>query len=320
MAILANWRCAVKAAEVDADRYLGSAKLRARELLSELRCDSAITELNDIVSGILQIADVDELPSTTTAVLAVPLPLPMSFEELPRPSFPAIATTQSQNTHIAVAFTSFLLDGLPFSEPQTIEPGVLHDLTVEVSVSQWPQTAGQLLIEPLSVEPASTYGLPTFSIRRPSGGPPFVIQQAGRILLKCPLSFLARPLEFKYRARFFPDAAEWTILIQGQRCLRVQSFDPMQCPESGYVQIDQKLLEIRDQARLVSAIRDSELNDFLLFMAAVAGIAGQALQDNRFKAIHTEATFQNELKMILRSNGGYGHEIGGTSPCWWWYH
>jgi hypothetical protein len=114
------------------------------------------------------------------------------------------------------------------------------------------------------VEPAGTYELPTFTFDRPAAGPVSVLSATSRLLIRNPLSLFARPLEFKYRARFIPPRSDISVFIQGQRCLRVQCFDPVRSPQSGYAQIDQRLIAIRDQARGVPAIKDRELHDFLV--------------------------------------------------------
>lgn len=131
----------------------------------------------------------------------------------------------------------------------------------------------------------------------------------GRVLLKCPVAFFARPLEFAYRARFWPDPTDTSLFIQGQRHLRVQCFDPLRCPQSGYTQVDQKLLEIRDRARRLPAIRDTELQTFLVLMTAVGAVAGQSLQDNLFAGKRSESDFQKEMRRLLRSDRHIGSDL-----------
>lgn len=120
-------------------------------------------------------------------------------------------------------------------------------------------------------------------------------------------SFLARPIEFSYRARFSSSAAE--IVTQGQRHLTVRCFDPKSDPLSGYEQVDLRLVPIRDFARRGTGISDTELNNMLMLLAAVGGIAGQALQDNLFAGVWTEQQFQSEVKRLLRLQPRIGSEL-----------
>jgi len=92
------------------------------------------------------------------------------------------------------------------------------------------------------------------------------------------------------------------VSIQGQRNLRVQCFDPHRNPLSGYAQIDQRIVDIRNEARRCPAVTDRELGDFLLLLTAVGGVAGQSLQDNLFPRTCSEGEFQDKMKTLLRSN------------------
>ena len=243
------------------------------------------------------------------ATLCVPLPLPMAAEERPRAVWPDGATSQERTHQICVAFTSFMLDGQPFKEPQTIEPGILRDLGAEVNISRWPDDAVSLVLEPLSIEPNGTYELPTFVFNRPAATPPLRLEQVGRIVVRSPTSALARPLEFAYRARSIPETCGATLTMQGQRHLRVECFGAELRSESRYILVDQKLRDIRDHARRVPAVRDAELHDFLLIMSALGGVAGQGLQDNLFPAPISESQFQKELKHYLRSDRRIGSQL-----------
>jgi hypothetical protein len=304
---LAGWKGAIRSAEIDADRHLRAAKMLAREVAGELKTPPGTDRLHDAASRVLLISDFDEITSVAAAMLSIPLPLPL-FSSKENSRFP----TQSpiaDNTSVSVAFASFDLDGVQFEDPHTIEPEVLHDLKVEVNVSRWPEGAAELMLEPLSVEPAGAYELPTFTFLGPGEGPDPLLSATGRLLIRNPVSLFARPLEFKYRARFVPNPSHTSVFIQGQRCLHVQCFDPIRSPQSGYAQIDQKLVAVRSQARNLPAIRDSELHDFLVLMAAVGAIAGQALQDNLFPTMSSEADFQKEARRMLRLNRHIGAEL-----------
>lgn len=50
------------------------------------------------------------------------------------------------------------------------------------------------------------------------------------MLLRVPQAFLSRPLKFAYRAWFMPESNEARVTVEGQRHLRVQSFDPERNP------------------------------------------------------------------------------------------
>jgi hypothetical protein len=306
---LLSWQNAVASAEVEADRFLRSAKLIARNVLREVGNDAEAAPLSSVASWIDRLSDVDEVPQMARSLLRVPLPLPMFAGTLspwigtrygaPVPGPPAIA----------VAFTSFLIDGMTFKDPQTAEPELIHDLTVQVAISKWPEPARELILEAVSVEPRDSYELPVFSFGRPEGDPPYSVTKSGHMLLRFPQTLLARPLEFMYLARFIPEPADFRLLTEGQRRLHMQCFDPERDPQSGYAQIDKRIFAIRNEARGAPAIGDPELNDFLLLMAAVGGVAGQSLQDNLFPRKYGEGEFQDEMKKLLRLHPRIGSAL-----------
>jgi len=307
---LLNWRRAIRSAEVDADRYLRSAQLMAREVSQQVAGDSDAAKLVAVAAQISRLSDVDGMLATARSLMCIPLPLPM-FAGSPRTAGSAAAQREPQKKPpaVAVAFTSFMIDGVRFAEPHTVEPQVIHDLTVEVALSRWPEGARELVLEPVSVEPHDSYQLPVFSFGRPAGDPPYSMTKSGRMVLRWPQTFFARPLEFSYRARFSPDLDGVQLIVQGQRHLRVQCFDPDRDPQSGYAQIDGRLLELRAEARSLPAVSDRELSDFLMLFAAVGGVAGQSLQDNLFPRTYPEREFQEEIKKLLRRNPRIGSEL-----------
>jgi hypothetical protein len=306
---LSNWQKAVRTAEMDADRYLRSARIRARDVAKELDGTSGSDKLATITQAIAGISEVDDVPRIAGLVLGLPLPLPVFVETPHRVGTGGRPVTKKKSPEVIVAFASFLLDGSPFKQPQTVEPNVVHDLTVEVSISQWPAAAQELQLQPISVEPPASYQLPVFSIARPVGTPPFSVRKRGRMVLLLPPAVSARPLEFTYRARFLPDSGDSLVFVEGQRNLLAQNYDPIRNPISGYSVIDQRLLDIRDECRRGSAISDSELEDFLLLLTSVGAIAGQSLQDKLFTDAYSEQEFQDKMQFLLRSNPRIGSEL-----------
>jgi hypothetical protein len=307
--MLVRWVVAVRSAEIDADRFLRSAKLAARDVSRELAGNAEDESLGRVASRISDLSDVDGLPDIARLLLCIPLPLPL-FAEVRRP-FPHGSTpaAPAKAPAVVVAFTSFQLNGVAFGDPHTVQPEILHDLQVAVRVSHWPSAAQRLVLEVMSVEPPSAYDLPTFSFDRPAGIAPFTITQTGRLLLRNPIDLDARPLQFTYKARFEPSITGLQLSVEGHRHLHMQSFDPMRQPLSGNSLVDTRVLEIRDQVRSAVSVPDRELKSFLILLTGVGGIAGQSLQDNLFPKKYSEEEFQNEIKKLLRQNPRIGSQL-----------
>ena len=306
---LVRWGEAIRSAEVDADRYLRAAKQDARDLAKELNADRDADRLTEAASKITNVSDASEIEQVAEFLLHTPLPLPLFAEEIipiaPYKAGPTVVTVPE----VAVALLSFALHDVAFADPQTIEPDTLHDLAVEIRLSRWPEEAEELVLDVVSVEPPDVYNFPRFTFRRPDGTPPFLLRQTGRMLLRVPQAILSRPLEFAYRAWFGPDSSGAPITVEGQRFLRVQSFDPDRNPQSGYREVDQRLLDIQARARSVPGVRDKELGDFLQILVALGRIAGQALQDNLFPGVWSEPMFQKRMKELLRVDPRIGSEL-----------
>ena len=151
---------------------------------------------------------------------------------------------------------------------------------MDVKVSSWPDDANELVLDVMSVEPTAAYDFTSFSFPRPAGDPPYSLTRTGRLLLHYPIAFYARPLQFTYRARFLPEGHRSQVRVEGHRHLRMQCFDPAREPQSGYALVDNRVSEI--EISCGGAIADAELNDFLLILAVMGGVAGQYLQDNTF--------------------------------------
>jgi hypothetical protein len=308
LSFLVRWASAVRSAEIDADRFLRSAKVAARDISRETGGAQGVENLALAASRISELSDVDGVPDIAQLLLSIPLPLPV-FADVAVPARRERAVAAPRPSEIVVAFTSFQIDGAPFGDPQTIQPEILHDLVVAVTVSRWPEEANELVLEAMSVEPAASYELPNFSFERPTGMPPHALTQTGRLVLHYPTALYARPLQFAYKARFSPHGGDSQVLVQGQRHLRVQCFDPARDPQSGYVLVDKRVLEIRDEVRRAVAVSDTELNNFFLLLTAVGGIAGQSLQDTLFARKYSEKEFQTEMKKLLRQNPRIGSQL-----------
>jgi len=307
MAFLVKWVAAERGAELDAARFLRSAKLLVRDVSREIAPTEEAERIRDICSRVSALSDIDGVPELARLLLSIPLPLPV-FAEAPRPQRAgASASAKPKKPEVVVAFAAFQMNGKPVVEPQTVQPEVVHDLDVHVTVSDWPHEAQELVLESASVEPASAYDLPSFRFERPKGAAPYALKGTGRLVVRYPTALYARPLEFAYRASFLPEVDR--VLVRGQRQLRIQSFDPERNPESGHTVVDKRILELRDEVRKFGIASDTELNNFFVLLSVLGGIASQALQDHLFPKKYSEAEFQAELTKLLRLSPRVGAEL-----------
>ncbi len=306
---LVRWGRAIRNAEADADRHRRAACQRGKDLANTLAADPEAEQIRDCTLEVASVEAVEDIEPAIRGLAALPLPLPMSRE--PEPISRPLANRQVREgqPEISVAFLRFGVDKEEFGEPHTVEPNVMHDLSTQIQVSRWPESAARLVLEPVTVEPPSTYELPRFELERPVGDAPYVLGAEGRMILRVPQSMLSRPLEFAYRASFEPEVSGLRVVVEGQRHLLMQSFDPAINPQSGREEVDRALLAIRQQVRGYPGVGDTELQDFLLLITELAKLACEAIQDDLFPGELTEAEFQKEVRRHMRRNPRIGSDL-----------
>lgn len=80
-------------------------------------------------------------------------------------------------------------------------------------------------------------------------------------------------------------------------------------PVTGYVELDSKIIELRERLRLEPLISETDVRDLLALLAPVANLMGQAVQDKRYPKPIDEATFQADFQAFLRANAAIGSEL-----------
>jgi hypothetical protein len=310
-AMLVDWRHARLTAAADAERFLVSAKERYKLWLAEYEQLPAICSLVSAGKAIASVSSIEHVTHICDCLARVPLPIGIFADEVP--TYQRGRSSEEQEAvppapvELAVAFISFSADGEPANEVHFLAPNVLHDLDVEIRVSRWPDGAKVLKLYPVSVEPPSSYEFSTLEFARPAGKPPYHLRQKGRALLKVPQALQASPYEFRYSAGFDIEPSE-AVMVVGQRNLRIEGYDPALAPMSGYREIDEKLMRIRDQLRR-SLVAPDDLKSTLLILKCLGNLAGRSLQDALFKDCTREDDFQALGRNELRRAPYIGEEL-----------
>ena len=320
---LVEWQEALLTAGIDADRFLRTARLRLSQLRETPDPDLFVARLIEVLSVIDGAFNMSMIGHLRQQIAGIPLPIGI-FSDPPfeRPDW---AREQKQKPKdekpdLTVAFVEFKINGTTAERVQTLRPRETHDLDIAVRVSRWPETASSLVLSPVSLEPRASYDLPSFRFLRPSGEPPHFFQQHGRMILHAPQNLKARPFEFMYSAEFQPTSSERPVSIAGQRTLRLDGSEPSRQPITGSPGIDRKLVAIRDSLRLEPLIPESDLEDLLTVLVPLANLVGQAVQDNLFPKVISEAEFQRQVREWLRREATIGagleeqaHSTGGRT-------
>ena len=290
-----RWKKAVRDAETDSARHLKSAQLKAREYLNEQ--SGAPEFFREIFEYICQITSLEDIADLREKLLQIRIPF--SNKEVSSQGFNKRAFTNPVD-HTNIAFVSFTINGNQVQSIETLCPHQMYDLGLEVRISHWPEDAKSMRLEPITVEPKSTFELPIFNFERPDKDAPITVTSNGRMIIRSPQKIGSRPYEFKYTASFWPQSANSNIEIMGHRILRIEGLDSINNPLSGYNEIDKKILEVRSRLRTLPGLSDTEISSALTIIAALGNMSGQALSDAIFPAGMQEKEFQVEAKKYLR--------------------
>jgi hypothetical protein len=319
LAFLVAYREGIRKATPETNRFVRAAQRAGKDLLAEIGVVSEHDPIR-LSAELLVNADEDSIEPISavaqTAVIALPLLPKFRYSG----TSPIYDRRTVENVEVTVAFTSFKIDGNQVGENEPVEPNLLHEFDVEVIVSRWPETAGRLTLDTTTVELAEAFALQPFVFERPTEDlPRYTLTGSGRLLLKVAQAIGPRPLEFQYRARF--ERSEGiTVSVEGQRALKLRSYDPDKTPQTGSSEADRKVLKIADVARQYPGVSDAELGHFLRIMTRTTALAVQALQDTKFPGRWTESQFQTEVVEFLRGDPHIGSKLqqhakagGGTT-------
>lgn len=310
VALLADWRSGTINAEADTSRFLTAAKARTQSWIEQSKSNTSLLLFYDVAAALNSTDQIADVAKLATKLAIIPLPVGLYSEPVRiGVRLPNGESSAPEPEQLTVAFVKFTVDGTPLEQIHFLTPGELHDLDIEVRVSRWPVGATALVIEPVTIEQASTYQMPVFSISAPTGSGPFQLREKGRMRLAVSHNMNARPFEFKYVAKFEPRATEQPVDIVGQRTLMLEGIDLARNPITGYPNLDQKFMEVRDRLRQTPGILQHELLDALSLLAPIANYAGQVVQDNLYSEAVSEAEFQKRIKSFLRSHPKIGSSL-----------
>lgn len=312
--LLFEWEEASLSAAVEADRFK-AAHLRLKQLREEPDLDAfeeLLVEALSVIEGDFAFSAIGPLRRQLASI-----PLPVAIYADPIPQVPDWArerelerSAKEKVPDLTVAFVEFKINGVVAERIQSLRPRENHDLEIAVRVSRWPETATSLVLSPLSLDPPSTYDLPTFRFGRPRNEPPYFFQQRGRMILHAPQSLKARPYEFFYTAEFEPTSGEKPVSVAGQRTLRLDGSVGDRQPFTGYPGVDTKLISLRDALRLEPLVPERDLDDLLRLLIPLANLMGQSVQDNKkFATVISEFDFQDRVREWLRQQPTIGNEL-----------
>lgn len=313
---LAEWKHAIRNAELDAQRFLGSAKIKASEVnnSSSFAADESLSAFLDQVASL---EDIDELDALQEKLKRWNLPL-LLFSDLPTQGRVAVSEHMSEEPKIldtTVAFLKFDIDGVPAKKWNYLNPGTAYDLTIEVRVSNWPKGASSLSLTPVTVDLRERNWLPTFIFDKPDEGGSLVLTGTGRAVLEVAQSFGSRPYEFLYAAEFDDTSACRDVAIVGHRRLLLEGTDVASNPLTGFSHVDRHLLRVRDRLRSFPGLPPRDAANTMIVLCGLGNIAAQALKNGFFEAGTPEKKFQAKVTEMLQNRSDIGEHLQGHAEA-----
>jgi hypothetical protein len=314
--LLAEWKHAIRNAEPDAQRFLSSAKLKASEVDKSLSF-AANDRLGMFLDQVKGLKNIDELTAIQDQLKQWTLPLPL-FANLQDRGFGGLripvsneSSEEPEKLETTVAFLKFDIDGEPAQHWNYLKPRTYYDLTVEVRVSNWPKGAIALSLTPITIDKREQNWLPSFRFEKPEGNSPFILTGTGRAVLEVAHSFGSRPYEFLYAAEFDDTSNCQDVVIVGHRRLRLEGSDVALNPLTGFSNVDQHLLKIRDRLRTFPGLHPDDVANTMIVLGGLGNIAAQALKQGLFEARTLEQQFQKKATEMLRNRNDIGEYLQG---------
>lgn len=317
LADLGRWEEDTLAAAVDAERHRRAAEHKTSLAAQQLPVDDPLLgPLRSILERIAKVRRYDEADDIRAILLKTPVPV-RKIAPPKRIHRPSVAAKQDEAPPAPRAAVISSIDGSPVTAAHVVQPGRVHDLSVEARVLDWPAETPTLVLRYLSRWPPSSVDVTDISLERPAEAADgvWVASGTGHLALHAAAADPAERLRLSVEGELIGDNAERTIALLGHPQLAVRTFDPAGDVSTGAPALDDRiqamLTELRD-----GGIAPDEQDAFGRFLGAVAraGVRIEAEREFPESSNPSEAKFQAEMLKRL----GMATELGGriTEHAW----
>ena len=246
---LLRWDAATQDASGEAGRHLQAARRRAEVALAGLPADSGDDPLLQpsavLTAQIAAVREPGDIAGLARQLASVPLPLRVIKEARDwsfRPSVPA--DEAGQRTAPAVGICR--LDGVLVTNAHVLRPDEVHDLGLEIRLTEWPDHATALEVTFLSVLSPDQARLPSFAFPQvpPDDDGVFRLSASGSLSVSFTLPAGAPPLAFPIAARFTGPGLDKVLPVAGHSELRLRPFDATTDALTRRPQLDERIVDM----------------------------------------------------------------------------
>lgn len=320
LAHLVWWLTGVREAEVDADRHLRAARLRAEELLSQLDdgdpTHAAIVAALEVTRNTSDPAGVRE---ALRAFHSVPLPMLLGDPSKAGAHLRPRSDTEVDQAPDPLAAAMVFVGEDPALDLLVVSPNVVYPISLRISLTNWPEWAETLEVDFLSAlrEHAS---FPRFQFSRPETDADglWTVTEEGRVVITVSQLLGAAPETCTVAARLVGAGRLADVPVVGVREIRIRTVDPTQdslgSGSQTYEQVTRMLTDLHD-----CDVPREERESFARFLLAIVRAAAQMFASRAYPegASVDERKFQGDLLLRLSMDrdlaGGIteGGEIAG---------
>jgi hypothetical protein len=307
VAHLLRWDGATRDASENAGRHLQAARRRAEVALSNGAADmdgdpllQPLTKLNAHIAAVQRPSDIAAIARRLESV-----PLPLRVIEEPGRRFPLPAAADADEQRQAPAVGICRLDGTLITNAHVLRPDEVHDLILEIRLTDWPEQATALEVTFLSVLSPHQARLPGFTFPRtsPDEDGIYRLSASGALSVSFALPAGAPPQAFPIAARFTGPDMDEVLPVAGHSELRLRPFDATTDALTRRPQLDERVV------RMYSVLQDMDLNrdDIQAFCRLYTAIVDKAV-DMQFDRAYrkgarvTERAFHDDLFNRLLSD------------------
>jgi hypothetical protein len=325
LAHLMRWDAAVQGTSESADRQLLAARRRAEVALAGMPADHGsdpllqpVAALSARIAAVQQPGDIAGLASE---LASIPLPARIIEERSKRyhPSAPSGEDEQRPVPAVGIC----RLDGALVTNAHVLRPDEIHDLGLELRLTEWPEHATAIEVTFLSVLSPSQARLPSFTFTRtsPDDDGVYRLSATGSLSVSFTLPAGAPPQAFPVAARFTGPGLDEVLPVAGHNELRLRPFDATTDALTNRPQLDERIVamysvlhgsglnadDVQAFCRLYTAIVDKAVAMQYegMYMNKGAGVTERAFHNDLFGRLLSDPALEGRVERGTRAAGGF---------------
>ena len=325
LAHLMRWDAAVQDASDNADRHLLAARRRAEVALAGMPADHASDPLLQPVGALSARIEAVQQPGETAelALQLASIPLPVRIIEERRTRYEPRTPSGEGEQRPVPAVGICRLDGALVTNAHVLRPDEIHDLGLELRLTEWPERATAIEVAFLSVLSPSQARLPSFTFTRtsPDDDGVYRLSATGSLSVSFTLPAGAPPQAFPIAARFTGPDLDEVLPVAGHNELRLRPFDATTDALTNRPQLDERIVtmysvlhgmdldtdDVQAFCRLYTAIVDKAVAIQYegTYMNKGTGVTERAFHDDLFGRLLSDPALDGRVQRGTRAAGGF---------------